>query len=145
MRTLPMVLLFFCLLAGGFFLFANPGYSLATEHETKSITLEFPSNGDNFLLFKAPHDIEMVSIDCIVDPSDSSESVVIDIEERDASGDNPSSVDTSITCDNDGASDDGTFSNANIDEGDWISLDIGTVTGTVDQVSVTLHYGNDIL
>ena len=87
--------------------------------------------------------ITITNINCIVDPADSGESVVIDVQERDANADNPASVDTTITCANTSTADDGSLSNAAIDANDWISLDIGTVTGTVTQVSVTVYYTVD--
>jgi hypothetical protein len=52
-------------------------------------------------------------------------------------------VDTTIPCDNDGAEDDGALSNGAIDANDWLSIDIGTVTGTVTQVTVTIYYTMD--
>jgi hypothetical protein len=105
-----------------------------------SVTLESPTDADNFMLFKAPWDMTITDIDCIVDPADSSESAIIDVQERDATADNPATVDAQITCDNDGAADDGAFSNGAIDLGDWISLDIATVSGTVTQVSATIKF-----
>jgi len=114
-----------------------------TYQEYKSITIDTPADTDNFNLFKAPHALTITDIECVVDPADSSESVVIDIQERDSAGDNPATVDATITCDNDGASDDGSLSNGSIDSGDWVSIDIGTVTGTVTQVTVTVTYTVD--
>jgi hypothetical protein len=108
-----------------------------------SSTIESPSDADNFNLLKAPYALTITDIECVVDPADSSESVVIDIQERDATADNPATVDATITCDNDGAADDGSLSNGTIDSGDWISLDIGTVTGTVTQLTVTVTYTVD--
>ncbi len=107
----------------------------------KSFTIETPADADNFLLGKwAAHGVTITDIHCLVDPADSAESVVIDIQERGSTGDSPVSVDATITCDNDGAEDDGALSNGTIDKGDWWSIDIGTVTGTVTQVSVTIIY-----
>jgi hypothetical protein len=106
-----------------------------------SITIESPADADNIILGKwAAYGITITDIFCIVDPADTGESVVIDIQERDATADNPATVDATITCDNDGAEDDGTLTNGVIDSGDWWSIDIGTVTGTVDQLSVTVVY-----
>jgi len=105
-----------------------------------SITIESPDDADNFLIGKLPFGITITDVHCIVDPADSSESVVIDIQERNSTGDSPASFDSTITCDNDGAEDDGTLSNATFDSGDWWSIDIGTVTGTVTQVSVSIYY-----
>jgi hypothetical protein len=92
------------------------------------------------LIGKLPFGITITDIHCIVDPADSSESVVVDIQERNSTGDSPATVDATITCDNDGAEDDGTLSNGTLDSGDWWSIDIGTVTGTVTQLSLTVYY-----
>lgn len=105
-----------------------------------SMTIESPADADNILWFKAPFPMTITNITCGVDPAGTGESAVIDVQERDAAGDNPASVDASITCDNDGAADDGAISNSGIDSGDWMSLDVGTVTGTVSQVFVTVTY-----
>ncbi len=107
----------------------------------KSFTIELPVDADNFLLGKwAAYGITITDIFCLVDPADSAESVVIDIQERNATADSPATVDATITCDNDGAEDDGALSNGLIDLNDWWSIDIGTVTGTVTQLSVTVVY-----
>jgi len=116
---------------------------VVTYKRNKTVTLESPADADNFNLFKAPYAITITDIECIVDPADSSESAVIDVQERDATADNPATVDATITCDNDGAADDGSLTNGTIDSGDWVSLDIGTVTGTVTQVTVTISYTVD--
>lgn len=107
---------------------------------TVSIPLENPSDTQNILLGKLPYGIVIQSITCGCDPADTGESVVIDVQERDATGDTPATADATITCDNDGAADDGTLSNATFDSGDWWSLDIGTVTGTVSNAFVTIKY-----
>lgn len=109
----------------------------------ENIQIESPADADNFLIFKAPVALTITDIHCVVDPADSSESVVIDIQERTSTGDTPATVDATITCDNDGAEDDGTLTNGAIDAGDWVSIDIGTVTGTVTQVAVSIYYDYD--
>ena len=106
----------------------------------KSATLASPTDADNFNLFKAPYALTITDIECIVVGGTS---VVIDVEERTATGTIPASVDAPITCDTDGASDDGVLTNGPIDAGDWVSLDIGIVTGTVTQVTVTITYTAD--
>ena len=107
---------------------------------TKSVVIEDPADADNFLFWRAFDAITITDIHCIVDPADLAESVVIDIQERDGTGDNPATVDATITCDNDGAEDDGSLTNGAIDAGDWLSIDIGTVTGTVTEITVTIAY-----
>lgn len=105
-----------------------------------STVLEDPADADAFLLMKAPYGLTITDIDCIVDPAGTGESVVIDIQECDSSGDTCVTVDAAITCSNTGAADDGTLTNGVIDSADWINLDIGTVTGTVTQVALTVKY-----
>lgn len=111
-----------------------------TGKQQKNITIESPADADNFLIGKWQEAVTITDIHCIVDPADTGESVVIDIQERNGTGDSPATVDTTITCDNDGAEDDGTLTNGAIDAGDWWSVDIGTVTGTVTQVSISVYY-----
>jgi hypothetical protein len=106
---------------------------------TFSIVVRDPSDSDSFLFTKLPSGITITDIHCIVDPTDSSESVVIDVQECDSSGDNCTTVDATITCDNDGAEDDGSLTNGAVDAGDWLNLDIGTVTGTVTDLTVTIY------
>lgn len=113
--------------------------------QTKTATLESPTDADNFMLFKAPYALTISNIKCIVDPAGTGESVVITVEERDSNGDSAAGVDgaTTITCANTSTADDGSLSNPTIDANDWVSLDIGTVTGTVTQMSVTITYTKD--
>ena len=108
--------------------------------QSKSFTVESPADTDNILLFKAVTNMTVSHINCIVDPADSGESAVIDVQQRDSAGDNPVSMDTTITCGNGGATDDGSLSNASVAAGKWVSLDIGVVVGTVSQLSVTITY-----
>lgn len=121
-------------------LILGAGADVHTPIRQLTIGLENPADTQNILLGKLPYGIIIQSITCGCDPADSSESVVIDVQERDASGDSPASADATITCDNDGAADDGSLSNATFDKNDWWSLDIGTVTGTVSNAFVTIKY-----
>jgi len=103
-------------------------------------TLENPADADNFLMGKLQWGITITDVHCIVDPADTTDSVILDIQERDSSGDSPVSFDAAITCDNDGAEDDGALTNPTFDASDWWSFDIGTVSGTVTQLSGTVYY-----
>ncbi|KKT92251.1 MAG: hypothetical protein UW94_C0020G0001, partial [Parcubacteria group bacterium GW2011_GWA2_45_14] len=129
--------------ADQFVFFGATAKQVITPKEYKSVTLESPTDADNFNLFKAPYPLTITDIECVVDPAGAGESAVVDVQERDGTGDNPATVDATITCDNDGAADDGALSNGPIDSGDWVSLDIGTVTGTVTQLTVTVTYTAD--
>jgi len=111
----------------------------------KSVVIESPVDADRLLLIRANAAWTVTGINCIADPANSGESVVIALYESDGSGDftdlatNGLDGTTTITCDNDGASDDGALSNPSIDLGDWIGIDVGTVTGTVSTLTITLR------
>jgi hypothetical protein len=125
--------------------YANGSARALTATTTKSITIESPASGDDFLWFRAPYNLTVRQVNCIVDPAGSGESVVVTINENDGNGDSPAGIDgaTTITCANTNTQDDAALSNASIDAGDWVSIDPGTVTGTVTQLSVTLTYTAD--
>jgi len=108
-------------------------------------TLESPADADNFLIWKPEVNVTVTDIECIVDPADTGESVVITMQENDSDGDTPAGLDgaTTITCGNTTTSDDGTLSNGPVDANDYVTVDIGTVTGTVTQLSVRLKYTID--
>jgi len=105
--------------------------------DTKCIIVETPTDADNFIMFYAKTAITITDINCICEDATS---VVIDIQECDSAGDNCATVDATITCDVDGAEDDGSFSNGAIDATDWLRLDIGTVTGTPGHVTVCVTF-----
>jgi hypothetical protein len=105
--------------------------------QSLSAVLMAPVDADTPIIFKAPYGMTITDIDCIVGAATSA---VIDVQECTSAGASCATVDATITCDTDGAADDGTLSNGSIDAGDWIKLDIGTVTGTVGYVSVTIQY-----
>ena len=112
-----------------------------------SLALENPVDADRFIFqnLKA-YGFTVTDIECIVDPADSAESVVIALYEATATGDftdlatNGLDGATTITCDNDGADDDGALSNGTLDKDDWMGLDVGVVTGTVTWLTVTWVY-----
>jgi hypothetical protein len=82
-------------------------------------------------------------INCIVDPADDlGDTAVIFLEERDSTADNPAGLDgtTTITCDGDGASDDGTLSNPTIDTGDFWSVVVTSTSGTISNLTVNGTY-----
>lgn len=94
-----------------------------------------PKNGD-VALYKAQRDAKVTNIGCIVDPSDSSESVVVDVKECDSNGDSCASLlQSTITCGN--TSTTGTLvASPDIDANDWIQVSVGTVSGTVSNLSI---------
>lgn len=117
---------------------------LATPSVEWGFSILNPAGDKNYLLMKRIRAITITDVHCAVDPADSSESLVIDLEECDSTGDNCTPIDSSsITCDNDGAEDDGSLSNGTIDAGDWLNLDTGTLTGTVGTISITVVHTID--
>lgn len=106
----------------------------------KSFVVKSPADTDDFLLFKSQQAITITDIHCIVDPADSGESISVDIQECDSTGDNCSTVDAAITADNDGAEDDGSLSNGAIDAGDWVKVVLGSPTGTISFLTCSIYY-----
>lgn len=107
-------------------------------------TIETPTDADDFLLFRNDKAITVTSIDCIVEAATSA---VVVINECDSAGDNCGSansrVEESLTCDVDGATDDGTIGNSGVAVGAWVRGQVGTVTGTVGHVSICTTYTFD--
>lgn len=116
-----------------------------TYKHSMRLTIESPADADNILISPLDDAITITAITCLCDPADSGESVVITVQERDGDGDSPAGVDgaTTITCANTDTDDDGTLSNPSIDADDYMSIDIGTVTGTVAQVAIAVYYTID--
>jgi hypothetical protein len=121
------------------FLYYGAATRVLSYKQSRAFTIEYPLDTDNFLLFKTFDPITITDIECIVDPTDSGDSVVITIQERDSAGINPGTVEA-VTCDYNGASDDGTFTDSAIAANGWVGVDIGTVTGAVGQLVVTVYY-----
>jgi hypothetical protein len=114
-----------------------------TYKDVIRFVLESPADADNILIPPLQDAITITGISCIVDPADSSESVEITVQERDGDGDSPTETEDVITCANTDTDDDGTMTDANIDANDYMSIDIGAVTGTVTQLAVSIYYTID--
>lgn len=102
-----------------------------------SIVVPSVAATDDMLVLKAPYGMTMLSLDCIVSAATSA---TINIQECDSAGANCSDTATSdLTCDTDGANTT-TFSNVVIDSGDWVKLDIASISGTPGTLTVTVTY-----
>lgn len=90
-------------------------------------------------LFKAPFAMTITAIHCAVWAATS---FPLSVEECSSTIGSCAGVDgaTTITCDTDGATDDGSLSNPSIDAGDWIKLNFGTASGTPVGTTVTIYY-----
>ncbi len=108
------------------------------------LPLSYPSpvGSTSQMVAKMPYGIVIRSINCIIDPAGTGESVVMYLDECDSSGDNCAGIDgaTTISCGNAGAADDGSLSNATVDANDWIKINFDAVTGTVSTLGVTVVY-----
>jgi len=107
---------------------------------SKDFAMKGPTDTDDTLIFKARTGMVITDIHCIVDPADAAESISINVMECDCYGDNCVTVDAAITCDNDGAEDDGALTNGTIDLGDWVQLLVGAPTGTVSSLTGSIYY-----
>jgi hypothetical protein len=104
---------------------------------TKCILIETPADADDLLFFRPDNAVTITSIDGIVE---SATSAVVVVSECDSAGDNcgsaNSKLEESLTCDVDGATDDGTIGNAGVAAGNWLRAQVGTVTGTPGHCTV---------
>ena len=109
------------------------------------LVIPLPTDSMSFLFKKARYDLTISNVYGIVDPADTGESVVFDIRECNSTGDSCTTIDATITADNDGAQDDGTLTNPTIDADDWMLVDIGAVTsgGTLDNLTISIDFVED--
>jgi len=91
-------------------------------------------------LVKTQVAITITDIHCITDTG----TVIMELEEGTATAyDGGTVVDSTITCDSNGAEDDGTLTNGTIDANDWISARIGTEASSPTILGVTFYYTVD--
>jgi len=104
----------------------------------KGMTIETPTDTDNFFAFEAPVALTVTRVTGIVEAATNA---VLTWQECDSAGDNCVTIE-SVTADVDGTiSTD--IDNASIDAGDIVRLDVGTVTGTVGQAHSTITFTKD--
>lgn len=114
-------------------------YKYAARIKDKSFVVKSPADADDFLLFKAVRAINIAQLDCIVDPADTGDSISVDLQECDGTGDSCASGGISVTADNDGAVDT-SFTDADVDAGDWVRVVLGAPSGTVTFLTCTVRY-----
>lgn len=114
----------------------------ADQQDSIGVVIETPVDADDFLFWRANEAVTVTSLDCIVE---NATSAVVVIVECDSAGDNcgTSRMSESLTCDVDGATDDGTIGEAGIVAGAWLRAQVGTVTGTPGHVVVTVAFTHD--
>lgn len=94
---------------------------------------------DTYNLVKWPVAVTITDIHCITDTG----TVVIEMGELSATGGTFTTVDAPITCDSNGAEDDGTLTNGTIDANDWFAARIGTEASSPTWVNITWYYTVD--
>ena len=114
--------------------------------DQKDFSILGPADGDDHVLGKQKFEITVTDIECIVDPADASgDSITLTIRECDSTADNCTAIESAITCDNDGGADDGTIDHAVIDAGNWIDVQYGTPSGTVDGLAYSIHFTRQVV
>ncbi|MBF0105854.1 MAG: hypothetical protein HQM16_11065, partial [Deltaproteobacteria bacterium] len=115
--------------------------------QSKSTLIAAPTaDNESTLFWYVDDNIAITKITCIVDPADGDDSVVIGAYQSDVSGDfsnlatNGIDGATTITCDNDGASDDGTLSNPEVNSGKWVGIRVVTGDATASKLVVNIEY-----
>jgi len=105
------------------------------EH-TKCVNIESPADADNFLFFRAERAITLTGIDCLVGAATSA---VVTLQECDSSG-GSCGTSEAATCSTTNTTESAGIDDAAVDAGDWMRVDIGTVTGSVGQVAFCVTY-----
>lgn len=110
-----------------------------THYAQKDFTILDPVAADNSMLFKARYAMTVSNVHCLAQGGGS---ITLQILECDSAGANCAGIDgsTTITCDSDGAADDGSLSNASIDAGDWVQVLYGAPSGTVNTLTYSIYY-----
>jgi hypothetical protein len=109
----------------------------ATVPWQKDIYVMAPVSAD-VVRFRTTKVVTLSSIGCIVDPADSSESVVANVQECNSNGDSCVSVlSSTITCGNTTTT--GTISDTSLAANVWVQVSLGTVTGIVTGVALYIR------
>jgi len=105
--------------------------------ETNCMIIETPSDSDNFLWFRAERALTVTGIDCLVNASTST---VITVQECGANGTSCGTTEAAMTCTTTNTTESSTIDDSAVDAGDWMRIDVGTVTGTVGHVAVCITF-----
>ena len=104
---------------------------------TKCTTIENPLSTDDIIVFRAETALTITAIDCIVGAATSAQ---MTLNECDGNAGTCSAIEAVITCAVTNTTEASAIDNASIDAGDWIRIDVGTVTGTVGQLAVCFSF-----
>lgn len=123
--------------AGQFVFYNGSAARVATDLLTKCMTIESPTDADNFLFFRASRGLTVTGIDCVVHAATSA---VITVQECNGNGTTCGTTEAAMTCTTTNTTEAAGIDDATVDTGDWLRIDVGAVTGTVGQVSVCMEY-----
>ncbi len=104
---------------------------------TFSVVVPSVADTDDMLIMKAPYGMTITALDCIVSAATSA---TINIQECSSAGASCADLDSDITCDADGAADDGTLTDSTIASGAWLRWKTTSVSGTPTFLTVTVRY-----
>jgi hypothetical protein len=102
-----------------------------------SFVIPAPAATDDINLLKAPYGMTISAINCIVQGTTS---VTGQLQECDSAGANCADLDSDITCDADGAADDGSLTDSAIAANGWLRWKTTSVSGTPTFLTVTVTY-----
>lgn len=106
---------------------------VALTEVTKCTTIETPTSADDFLFYRANKAMTVTGIDCLVGAATSAQ---VTLNECNASGASCTAVEAVMTCTTTNTTEATTIDAPAIDAGNWLRIDVGTVSGTVGQVAV---------
>lgn len=102
-----------------------------------SVVVPSVADTDDMFILKLPWGITVTALDCIVSAATSA---TINIQECGSDGTSCTDMATSdLACDTDGANTT-TLNNAAADAGDWLKLDVASISGTPGTLTVTVTY-----
>ena len=102
-----------------------------------SFVIPAPADTDDINLLKAPYGMTISAINCIVQGTTS---VTGQLQECSATGGDCADLDSDITCDADGAADDGSLTDSAIAANGWLRWKTTSVSGTPTFLTVTVTY-----
>ena len=123
----------------GQFVYYSTSKRVLSPTQFVSLVIPAPAEADDINILKAPYGMTILGIDCIVQGSTS---VTGQLQECTSSGGSCADLDTGsdITCDSDGAADDGALADATIASGAWLRWKTTSVSGTPTFLTVTVKY-----
>lgn len=102
-----------------------------------SFVIPAPADTDDINVMKAPYGMSILGIDCIVQGTTS---VTGQLQECTSTGTDCADLDSDITCDADGAADDGSLTDSTIASGAWLRWKTTSLSGTPTFLTVTFRY-----